>query len=134
MSDCLFCKIAEGEVPSTKVYETDDVLAFRDIDPKAPFHVVIIPKTHIASAAEITADNSALIARVFEAAAVIAKEQGLKNGFRIAGRRADRRSATSIFICSRAGCWPGLRVDRFLKKPPEKFRGLLPFSYIPLAG
>ena len=83
MSDCLVCKIAEGEVPSTKVYETDDVLAFRDIDPKAPFHVVIIPKTHIASAAEITADNSALIARVFEAATVIAKEQGLKNGFRI---------------------------------------------------
>ena len=83
MENCLFCKIAEGEVPSTKVYETDDVLAFRDIDPKAPFHVVIIPKTHIASAAEITADNSALIARVFEAAAVIAKEQGLKNGFRI---------------------------------------------------
>ncbi|MGI6270240.1 MAG: histidine triad nucleotide-binding protein [Candidatus Howiella sp.] len=83
MSDCLFCKIAEGEIPSTKIYETDAVLAFRDIDPQAPFHVVIIPKTHIASAKEITADNSGLIAQVFEAAAVIAKEQGLENGFRI---------------------------------------------------
>lgn len=81
--DCIFCKIVAGEIPSTKVYENDDVLAFRDIDPKAPFHAIIIPKQHIASAAEITADNSALIAKVFEAAAVIAKEQKLDGGFRI---------------------------------------------------
>lgn len=83
MSDCLFCKIIAGELPSSKVYETDEVLAFRDIDPQAPFHVIIIPKKHIASAEEITAANSSLIARVFEAAAVIAREQGLQNGFRI---------------------------------------------------
>ena len=81
--DCLFCKIAAGEIPSTKVFENDDVLAFRDIDPQAPFHVIIIPKKHIASAAEITAENSALVARIFEAAAVIAAEQKLEKGFRI---------------------------------------------------
>ena len=81
--DCLFCKIAAGEIPSTKVFENDDVLAFRDIDPQAPFHVIIIPKTHIASAAEITAENSALAAKIFEAAAAIAAEQKLEKGFRI---------------------------------------------------
>ena len=81
--DCLFCKIAAGEIPSTKVFENDDVLAFRDIDPQAPFHVIIIPKTHIASAAEITAENSALAAKIFEAAAKIAAEQKLEKGFRI---------------------------------------------------
>lgn len=81
--DCLFCSIVAGDIPSTKVYENDDVLAFRDIDPQAPFHVIIIPKQHIASAAEINGDNSRLIAKVFEAAAVIAKEQKLENGFRI---------------------------------------------------
>lgn len=81
--DCLFCKIAAGEIPSTKVFENDDVLAFRDIDPQAPFHVIIIPKAHIASAAEITAENSALVAKIFEAAAKIAAEQELEKGFRI---------------------------------------------------
>ena len=81
--DCLFCTIAAGEIPSTKVFENDDVLAFRDIDPQAPFHVIIIPKTHIASAAEITAENSALVAKIFEAAAKIAAEQKLVKGFRI---------------------------------------------------
>jgi len=81
--DCLFCKIAAGEIPSTKVFENDDVLAFRDIDPQAPFHVIIIPKAHIASAAEITAENSALVAKIFEAAAKIAAEQKLEKGFRI---------------------------------------------------
>ena len=81
--DCLFCKIAAGEIPSTKVFENDDVLAFRDIDPQAPFHVIIIPKAHIASAAEITAENSALVAKIFEAAAKIAADQKLEKGFRI---------------------------------------------------
>lgn len=81
--DCLFCKIIAGEIPSTKVYEDKDVLAFKDIDPQAPFHAVIVPKTHIASAAEISSENSAVIAKIFEAAAKIAKEQKLDNGFRI---------------------------------------------------
>lgn len=81
--DCLFCKIIAGEIPSTKVYEDDAVLAFKDIDPQAPFHAVIVPKQHIVSAAEISAQNSTLIAKIFEAAAKIAKDQGLENGFRI---------------------------------------------------
>ena len=80
MSDCLFCKIAAGEVPSTKVYETEDVLAFKDIDPQAPFHVIVIPKKHIASAAEITPENSGVIAKIFEAISVIAAENHLDGG------------------------------------------------------
>ena len=83
MADCLFCKIAAGEIPSTKVYEDEWVYAFLDIDPQAPFHAIIIPKEHIASAAEITTENSALIAKVFEAAAIIAKNENLEKGFRI---------------------------------------------------
>lgn len=81
--DCLFCKIVAGEIPSTKIYEDEYVYAFADIDPKAPFHAIVIPKQHIASANEINNDNSALIAKVFEAIAVIAKEQNLENGYRV---------------------------------------------------
>ena len=82
--DCIFCKIAAGEIPSTKVYEDDKVLAFKDINPLAPVHILVIPKTHIESAAEITADNSAVVAHIFEVIAKIAKEQGIdKDGFRV---------------------------------------------------
>ncbi len=81
--DCLFCKIVAGQIPSTKIYEDEYVYAFEDIDPKAPFHAIVIPKQHIASANEINNDNSALIAKVFEAIAVIAKEQNLENGYRV---------------------------------------------------
>jgi histidine triad (HIT) family protein len=81
--DCLFCKIANGEIPSTKIYEDDKVYAFADIDPQAPFHAVIIPREHISSAAEINEKNSYLIAAVFEAVSKIAKEQNLEKGFRV---------------------------------------------------
>ncbi len=81
--DCLFCKIVGGEIPSTKVYEDDLVYAFLDIDPKAPFHAIVIPKVHITSAAEITAENSKYIAAVFEAIAKIAQENNLEKGFRV---------------------------------------------------
>ena len=80
---CLFCQIAAGEIPSTKYYEDDEVLAFADIDPQAPFHAVIIPKKHVASAAELNQTNSAVVAKVFEAAAEIARRQHLEHGFRI---------------------------------------------------
>ena len=80
--DCIFCKIANGEIPSSKVYEDDKILAFNDIEPQAPVHILIIPKEHIASAAEINEENSGLIAHIFEVAAKIAKEQNL-DGFRI---------------------------------------------------
>ena len=81
--DCLFCKIAAGDIPSKKVYENEWVYAFEDIAPQAPFHVIIIPKEHIASAADINAENSHLISKVYEAVAEIARENNLEKGFRI---------------------------------------------------
>ncbi len=81
--DCLFCSIAAGEIPSTKVYENDDVYAFLDIDPQAPFHAVVIPKKHIKSAADITPENSAVVAKIFEAISEIAKQENLCDGFRV---------------------------------------------------
>lgn len=87
--DCIFCKIAAGEIPSTKVYEDDTVVAFNDLDPQAPVHVLIIPKEHIVSAAEINESNSAVVAHIFEVAAKIAAEKGLKDGFRIVNNCGD---------------------------------------------
>ena len=81
--DCIFCKIVNGEIPSNKAYEDDKVLAFYDLEPQAPVHILIVPKEHIACAADITPENSAVIAHIFEVAAIIAKEKGLDDGFRI---------------------------------------------------
>ena len=81
--DCLFCKIVAGEIPSTRVYEDDLVLAFRDIAPMAPTHILVIPKTHIGSVAEITADNSLVVAHIFQVIPQIAKAEGLDNGYRV---------------------------------------------------
>lgn len=83
MSDCLFCKIANGEIPSNKVYEDDTVLAFHDIEPQAPVHVLVIPKTHISAANEITSENSAVVAHIFEVIAKIAADLELGDGFRV---------------------------------------------------
>ena len=81
--DCLFCKIIAGEIPSSKVYEDDKVYAFRDINPQAPVHVLVVPKEHIAGADSITADNSSSVAAVFEAIPKIADLEGLTNGYRV---------------------------------------------------
>lgn len=81
--DCIFCKIAGGAIPCNKAYEDDQVLAFYDLEPQAPVHILIIPKAHISSAMEITAENSAVIAHIYEVAAKLAKELKLENGFRI---------------------------------------------------
>ena len=83
MSDCLFCKIIAGTIPSTKVYEDETVFAFRDIAPQAPTHILVIPKAHIASVAEVTGDNSGVVAHIFEVIAQIAKAEGLEEGFRV---------------------------------------------------
>ena len=83
MSDCLFCKIISGDIPSNKVYEDETVFAFRDINPQMPTHILIVPKVHIGSAADISADNSAVIAHIFEVIPEIAKSEGLTNGFRV---------------------------------------------------
>ncbi len=82
--DCIFCKIIKGEIPSEKVYEDELVFAFRDINPVAPVHILIVPKQHLVSVNDITAENSAVAARIFEVAAKIAKEQGIsESGYRI---------------------------------------------------
>lgn len=80
---CIFCKIIAGEIPSNKVYEDELVFAFRDINPQAPTHILVVPKTHIASVGEITRENSNLIAHIFELIPQIAKEEGLENGYRV---------------------------------------------------
>lgn len=81
--DCLFCKIAAGEIPSKKVYEDEKILAFHDINPEAPVHVLVIPKTHIASMDAVNADNSAAIAYIFEKIPAIAAAAGITNGYRV---------------------------------------------------
>ena len=83
MENCLFCKIVAGIIPSTKVYEDDLVLAFRDIAPMAPTHILVIPKAHIPSVDGITAENSAVVAHIFEVIPQIAKAEGLDGGYRV---------------------------------------------------
>ena len=80
---CLFCKIVAGEIPSSKVYEDDKILAFRDINPQAPVHVLVIPKEHIPSLDGVTPENSAILAYLFEKIPAIAKEAGLTTGYRL---------------------------------------------------
>ncbi|MCQ2476220.1 MAG: histidine triad nucleotide-binding protein [Clostridia bacterium] len=89
MMDCIFCKIVSGEIPSAKVYEDDTVVAFNDLEPQAPVHVLIIPKTHITSMADINEENSGVVAHIFEVAAIIAKEKGLDDGFRVVSNCGD---------------------------------------------
>ena len=84
MEKCLFCKIIAGELPSTKVYEDETILAFRDIAPQPPTHVLVVPKVHIEDCNGITAENSAVIAHIFEVIPKIAKAEGLVNGYRVA--------------------------------------------------
>ena len=80
--DCLFCKIVNGTIPSTKVYEDEYVYAFKDINPQAPIHVVVIPKEHIASCGEITAENSSIVAHIVEVISKVAKGLGMTD-FRV---------------------------------------------------
>ena len=80
LNDCLFCKIVKGDIPSSKVYEDDKVYAFRDIEPQAPVHILIIPKEHIASANELTEENASVVGHIFAVAAKIAKEEGIADG------------------------------------------------------
>ena len=81
--DCLFCKIAAGEIPSTKLYEDDTLLAFYDIDPQAPLHFLVIPKQHIDSAAALTEADAALVGHVYAVIARLCAGQGCENGYRV---------------------------------------------------
>ena len=83
MSDCLFCKIIAGEIPSTKVYEDEHVFAFRDINPQAPTHILVVPREHIESVADIDETNAAAAARCLTAVAKIARQEGLTGGYRV---------------------------------------------------
>lgn len=81
--DCLFCKIIAGDIPSSKVYEDDTIFAFRDINPQAPVHVLVVPKAHIASADEVNPSNSSSVAHIFVKIPEIAAACGLKKGYRV---------------------------------------------------
>ncbi len=83
MADCLFCKIINGEIPSTKIYEDEYVYAFADIEPQAPFHGIFVPKKHIDSPAFIDGENSIYVAKIYEAIAKVAKTEKLDKGFRV---------------------------------------------------
>ena len=83
MNDCIFCKILNNEIPSDRVYEDEHVLAFRDIAPQTPVHIIVIPKEHIVSVADLNSENSLLAAKCLEAIAKIAAIEGLKGGFRV---------------------------------------------------
>ena len=109
--DCVFCKIASGELPSTRVYEDDLCVAFKDLEPQAPFHVLIIPREHITSAAEITPENSQIVAHIFEVAAQLAKENGLDAGWRIVSNVGKDGGQTVMhmhfhLLGGRAMAWP----------------------------
>ena len=94
MSDCLFCKIIAGDIPSSKVYEDDLCYAFNDIDPQAPTHFLVIPKQHIDSVAAITAENSAVVAKCFEVIAKLAAQEGLTGGYRVISNCGDDAGQT----------------------------------------
>ena len=96
-ADCLFCRIVSGEVPSTQVYEDDLVIAFRDIAPRAPTHILVIPRRHIGSASELTEADGPLLGRLFSVVAGVAVDEGIADG----GYR----------IVTNVGQWGGQTVD-----------------------
>ena len=81
--DCIFCKIVEGAIPSSKVYEDEKILAFKDVNPQAPVHILVVPKEHIQSVDEINGSNSNIVSSIFEKIPQIAKDAGLTNGYRV---------------------------------------------------
>ena len=93
MSDCLFCKIAAGEIPSNKVYEDEKVFAFYDIAPQAPVHFLVIPKAHIASCGEITAENADVVGHIFKVISQVAKELNITD-FRVVSNCGEQAGQT----------------------------------------
>jgi len=109
--DYIFCKIANGEIPATKVYEDDTVVAFNDLEPQAPTHILVIPKCHISSAAEVNEENSAVIAHIFEVIAKLSKDLGMADGFRVVNNCGDCAGQTVKHIhfhlmAGREFTWP----------------------------
>ena len=83
MDNCLFCRIIAGDIPSTKVYEDEDIFAFRDINPQAPTHILVVPKVHIDSVAALNEENIGLAGKCLLGIGKIAEQEGLKNGYRV---------------------------------------------------
>ena len=94
MENCLFCKIIAGDIPSTKVYEDETVFAFRDIAPQAPTHILVIPKAHISGCNGVNAENSAVVAHIFEVIPQIAAAEGLTGGYRVVSNCGDDAGQT----------------------------------------
>ena len=94
MENCLFCKIVAGDIPSTKVYEDEKILAFRDIAPQAPTHILVIPKEHIPSVNGITGENSPVVAHIFETIPKITAAEGLTGGYRVVSNCGDDAGQT----------------------------------------
>lgn len=112
MDNCIFCKIAAGEIPSKKAYEDELVLAFYDLEPQAPYHVLIVPKAHIESAQTLTHADDAVLCRMFQVAQILAKEFGVaENGYRLVlNTGADGGQSVPHlhmhFLAGRAFGWP----------------------------
>lgn len=109
--DCLFCKIGAGEIPSQTIYEDDLVRAFYDIDPKAPVHFLVIPKTHIQSISDVTPENSAVIAHIYEVIARLARQLHMEKGYRVVTNCGDDAGQTVPHIhfhvlAGRLLAWP----------------------------
>lgn len=87
---CIFCQIANKEIPSNFVYETDNLVAFRDLNPQAPVHILVVPKMHITSMNDINSENSDVVAEIFEAVSIIAEQEGIKeSGYRVISNCGD---------------------------------------------
>jgi histidine triad (HIT) family protein len=114
MSDCIFCRIARGEIPSKKVYEDEDIFAFHDIQPQAPVHFMIIPKLHIASLNEADMSHQAVLGKLMAKAGELARSQGLTDGFR------------TIINTGRIGRQEVYHLHVHILGGPEPFGSMLP--------
>jgi histidine triad (HIT) family protein len=114
VQDCIFCKIARGEIPARKIYEDDDVLAFHDIHPQAPVHFMLIPKRHIASLAEAAMDDAAVLGRIMALTGRLAREQGSPDGFR------------TVINTGRVGRQDVMHLHVHVLGGPEPFGRMLP--------
>lgn len=108
MSDCLFCTIRDGEIPSTRVYEDDDVIAFNDINPKTPLHVLVVPRKHISTINDIEETDTALIGKMFLAAKTIAADAGYGDGYRVQMNCGEKGGQVVFHIHLHVMAGPGL--------------------------
>lgn len=98
MTDCLFCKIISGEIPSKKVYEDELVYAFSDINPAAPVHFLVLPKKHIQSVAALAPEDSAVVGHIFEVIAKLAGQMGFQNGFRVVANTGEQAGQSVMHL------------------------------------